>query len=204
LSANAESVVLGPNYRFTVLDDKVLRYEWSEDGVFEDRASTFAINRNFPKPGYRVEDKENQLDIITPSYHLTYDKQRFSRQGLSVQYSSKQTERGDGWRYGTATAGKLGGTARTVDDVDGRVDMGTGIISKAGYSTLDDTERMLFDGHGFVATRRPGDRIDGYLFVYDLDFKGAMKSFYAIWQSAVRPTVVSSELVEQILCVRPQ
>ena len=45
--ANKDSVVSGPNYRFTVLTDRVIRYEWAEDGQFEDRASTFAINRNF-------------------------------------------------------------------------------------------------------------------------------------------------------------
>lgn len=31
-----------------------------------------------------------------------------------------------------------------------------------------------------MATRRPGDRTDGYLFAYGYDFKGAIKSFYAI------------------------
>ena len=175
--ANAESCVVGPQYRFTVLDDKVLRYEWSADGVFEDRASTFAINRNFPKPEFRVEDRDNQLDIITPAFHLTYDKQRFSPNGLYIHFASKQT---DEWRYGHAAEDNLGGTARTVDNINGRCDMGTGIISKAGYAILDDSSSMLFDGHGFVTTRRPGDRIDGYLFCYGYDFKGAMKSFYAI------------------------
>jgi alpha-glucosidase (family GH31 glycosyl hydrolase) len=178
--ANADSIVIGPQYRFTLLDDKVLRYEWAEDGVFEDRASTFAINRNFPKAEFRVEERKDQLDIFTATFHLTYDKQRFSPNGLYVQFPSKQTDWGAEWRYGNEPEGNLGGTARTVDMVDGRCDMGTGIISRVGYSVLDDSDSILFDGHGFVATRRPGDRIDGYLFAYGYDFKGAMKSFYAI------------------------
>jgi glycosyl hydrolase family 31 len=185
--ANAESCVIGPQYRFTMLDDKVLRYEWSADGVFEDRASTFAINRKFPKPEFRVEDTIDELEIITPAYHLAYNKQRFSPNGFFVTLSSKQTERGEEWRYGNATVENLGGTARTLDDIDGRCDMGTGIISKAGYATLDDSDSMLFDGQGFVTTRLPGDRIDGYLFAYGYDFKGAMKSFYAI--SGSQPAV---------------
>lgn len=178
--ANAESIVLGPQYRFSLLGDKILRYEWSEDGVFEDRASTFAINRNFPKPDSRIEDQKDQLDIFAPGFQLTYDKQRFSRNGLSVQFSSKQTEWGVEWRFGNDDQDNMGGTARTVDMVDGRCDVGTGIISKAGYATLDDSESMLFDGHGFVAPRRPGDRIDGYLFAYGYDSKGAMRAFYHI------------------------
>jgi alpha-glucosidase (family GH31 glycosyl hydrolase) len=178
--ANAESTFTGPQYRFTLINDKVLRYEWSDDGLFEDRASTFAINRNFPKPEFRVEDKEDQLDIITPRFHLRYDKLRFSRNGLVVTFSSKQTEWGGEWRYGYGPQENLGGTARTLDGVNGPCDMGAGILSRAGYAALDDSESMLFDGHGFVAARRPGERIDGYLFCYGYDFKGAMKSFYAI------------------------
>jgi len=39
---------------------------------------------------------------------------------------------------------------------------------------------MLLGEDGFVSTRRPGDRIDGYLFAYCHDFRGAIKTFYAI------------------------
>lgn len=59
--ANKDSIVSGPNYRFTVLTDKLLRYEWAEDGQFEDRASTFAINRNFPKPEFQVKENDSTL-----------------------------------------------------------------------------------------------------------------------------------------------
>ena len=178
--ARSGSIVLGPKYRFTLIDGRVLRYEWSEDGQFEDRASTFAINHKFPTPEFRVEDQADQVDIFTPGFHLTYDKQRFSINGLSVQFTSKETDWGADWRYGEEAVGNLGGTARTVDMVDGRCEVGPGILSSSGYSILDDSESMLFDGKGFVAARRPGDRIDGYLFVYALDFKGAMNSFYSI------------------------
>jgi alpha-glucosidase (family GH31 glycosyl hydrolase) len=185
--ANSESCVVGPQYRFTMLNDQVMRYEWSADGVFEDRASTFAINRKFPKPKFRVEEQKDQLDIITPTFQLTYDKQKFSPNGFLVAFAGNQTERGDGWRFGTDGEENLGGTARTLDGVDGRCDMGTGIISRAGYAVLDDSGSMLFDGHGFVTTRLPGERIDGYLFCYGLDYKGAMRSFFAI--SGTQPSV---------------
>ena len=81
------------------------------------------------------------------------------------------------WQYGTEPEGNLGGTARTLDMVDARCDVGNGIISRAGYSVLDDSDSMLFEGSGFVAPCRSGYRIDGYLFAYGSDFKGVMKSF---------------------------
>ncbi|KXT03388.1 hypothetical protein AC578_3948 [Pseudocercospora eumusae] len=185
--ANPESIVSGPKWRFTILDNRVLRYEWAQDGQFEDRASTFALWRRFPSPTFRVEETEHELQIITSSLHLTYDKERFSPNGLVVSFKAKLTDWGAEWRYGESSPQNLGGTARTLDDVDGRCDMGTGVLSRSGYSNLDDSDSMLFEENGFVTPRRKGDRVDGYLFAYDMDYKGAMESFYAI--SGHQPSV---------------
>lgn len=180
--ANPESIVLGKHYRFTLISDMVLRYEWSEDGLFEDRASTFVINRNFPKPDYRVaEDKDDLLQIITPSLHLTYDKRRFSPHGLHVIFNSKQHDWGSEWRYGSSEPDpyNLGGTARTLDEVDGPCDMGSGILSRLGFASVDDSQSALFEGD-FMAPRKPGDRIDGYLFSYGADYRGAIRALYTV------------------------
>jgi alpha-glucosidase (family GH31 glycosyl hydrolase) len=40
---------------------------------------------------------------------------------------------------------------------------------------------MLFGEDGFVSTRRPGDRVDGYLFAYGREFRGTIKAFYALF-----------------------
>ncbi|CAK7214472.1 hypothetical protein SBRCBS47491_002154 [Sporothrix bragantina] len=185
--ADAASTVTGPQYRFTLIGDMVLRYEWASDGVFEDRASTFALNRRFsgvPVPKFTVTETDDRLEIVTPTLHLSYDKQRFSANGLHVTFGAKVTLWGAEWRFGSEDASNLGGTARTLDEIDGRCDMGQGILSPAGYAALDDSQSMLFDGEGFVAPRRAGsdkgDRIDGYLFCYGRDYAGAMRAFYAI------------------------
>ncbi|KAJ4266279.1 hypothetical protein NW762_004263 [Fusarium torreyae] len=177
--ANKDSVVTGAQWRFTLIDDIVLRYEWSEDGVFEDRPSTFALNREFPTPKFTVSDTDDQLEIRTESYQVTYNKERFDRYGLVVSFSNKNTLWGADWRYGE-TPQNLGGTARTLDEVNGRCELEPGILSRAGYSVLDDSQSMLFESNGLAAPRRPGDRIDGYLFSYGYDYKAAMKSFFAI------------------------
>ncbi|KAF2152182.1 glycoside hydrolase family 31 protein [Myriangium duriaei CBS 260.36] len=179
--ADPRSTVTGPNYRFTLMDEVVLRYEWSLDGVFEDRASTLAIHRSFPPTQFSVQDTKANLEIVTPNFHVVYDKKRFSQSGLHVTFSSKTTLWGSEWRFGQDAIDKnLGGTARTLDECDGRCEMGAGILSRSGYAALDDSESMLFDGMGFVSPRRPGDRIDGYLFCYGLDYKRAMRSYFAI------------------------
>ncbi|OQV02598.1 hypothetical protein CLAIMM_07765 [Cladophialophora immunda] len=182
--AHAHALVSGPHYRFTVLTDRLIRYEWSYDGKFEDRASTFAINREFPVPKFQVVDRPEELEIINDHFHLSYDKKRFSASGLLCSFSAKVTLWGAQWRFGAQPSHgrreNLGGTARTLDEVDGRCDMGDGVLSRFGYAALDDSKSMLFDGQGFVAGRRPGDRIDGYLFCHGHDYKGAIRDFYAV------------------------
>lgn len=37
-----------------------LRYEWSDDGIFEDHASVLAIHRNFARPEFSVNFNEGQ------------------------------------------------------------------------------------------------------------------------------------------------
>jgi hypothetical protein len=64
------------------------------------------------------------------------------------------------WRFGDANR-DLGGTARTLDEADGRIPLGSGVISRGGYSSIVDSRSMLFDEDRFVAGRRPGERIDG-------------------------------------------
>lgn len=189
-SANPECVVSGPNYRFTVLTEGLVRYEYAPDGIFEDRASTFAINRGLGfVPDFKTYEDETGLEIITSRFHLTYDRQPFSSSGLLVDVRGRITTNGSQWRFGVdedAWEGieNLRGTARTLDGADGRRDLEKGIMGRAGFATIDDSVTMLFDGKGWVATRRPGGaegkRIDGYLFVYGLDFKDAIKAFYAI------------------------
>lgn len=181
--ANPKSSITGPQYRFTVINDKIIRYEWAEDGQFEDRASTFAVCRNHPTPNFRLEDRGHELEIITSRLSLVYDKQHFSPNGFVVRFNARLplAPHGAEWRYGHSSADtNLGGTARTLDDVDGRCDMGLGIISRRGFAIMDDSESMLFDDNGFVSPRRQGTRIDGYIFAYGADYKGAMQAYYAI------------------------
>src|SRR5690242_9099783 len=55
--AHPDAIVAGDKFRFTILTDGLLRYEWAEDGIFEDRASTFAVNRELKVPDYYTWDR---------------------------------------------------------------------------------------------------------------------------------------------------
>ena len=47
--ANLDSMLIGKNYRFTALTNRLIRLEYSADGVFEDRASQVVFHRDFPE-----------------------------------------------------------------------------------------------------------------------------------------------------------
>ncbi|KAK4184809.1 glycoside hydrolase [Podospora australis] len=176
-AANPKSVVSGgsgdSHYRFTVLTDRLIRYEWSEDGGFEDRVSTFALFRNFDRPNYMVVDNKDGLEIVTEHFRLIYDKKKFSADGLSVKVGN------DTWKYDGKSYGDLGGTARTLDGAWGRIDLEPGVLSRKSYAVLDDSNSMLFGEDGWIGVRKPG-RIDGYVFAYNGDHKAAIKDFYRL------------------------
>jgi alpha-glucosidase (family GH31 glycosyl hydrolase) len=181
--ANPGAIVGGNSqrYRFTVLTNALLRYEWAPDNQFEDRASVFAINRDLQVPEYRLINKNGIVEIITKKFHLTYaDGEEFSPSSFSVGVKGTFGCHSSVWRFGEECE-NLGGTARTLDEADGRIPLGPGVVSKKGYTTIDDSDSMMFDQTGFVATRRPGPgRIDGYLFAYGHDYAGAVKGLYTL------------------------
>ncbi|KAJ5396399.1 hypothetical protein N7509_004512 [Penicillium cosmopolitanum] len=178
--AHPNAIVGGTGkYRFTILADGLLRYEWAEDHLFEDRASVFAINRRLPVPEFRVKYDDDTLQIITSRFHLTYNKGAFSASGLSASVKGHFGPHSSIWRYGAPTS-NLGGTARTLDEVDGRTALESGVISREGFATLDDSNSMLFDESQWVTLRRSGKRVDGYLFAYGHDYQLAIQAFYRL------------------------
>ena len=73
--ANNKAVLKGTKYRITVLSDILVRLEYSENGTFEDRPTTFAWKRNFPSPQYQVKESSTHLEITTSHFKLTYKKE---------------------------------------------------------------------------------------------------------------------------------
>lgn len=165
-------------YRFTVLTDGVLRYEWAPDGKFEDRPSAFAAQREqHSVPDFRLRETESSLEIVTSRFHMTYNKQEFTPYGLFAVVHGYTNHT---WRYGEQGE-NLGGTFRTLDNIDGRVGVDPGVVSRDGFASIDDSHTMLFTQDGFVAPRQPGkDRIDGYIFCYGRDYREAVRALYKI------------------------
>jgi len=176
--ANPEAVIQGDRWRFTVLTDGLIRLEWSEDGSFEDRASSFAQNRRLPVPKFEVIKSERGISVVTARLRLDYDLKPFSPSGLTLGLQSVLVRSRVAWRFGTPVR-DLGGTARTLDGVDGRIPLGPGVVSRRGVAVIDDSESFLFEADGMVASRRPGI-YDLYVFAYGLDYPEAIRALYQL------------------------
>lgn len=176
--ANADSVVQGEHWRITVLTPGLVRLEWSDDGTFEDRASTFAVNRALPTPAVDVLRDGDRVELTTDYLHLAYDGQPFSPSGLVVQATSPMPgSHTVEWRFGEAADG-MGGTARTLDDIDGAVPLGPGVVSRNGIAVLDDSESFLIED-GTAAPRKDGTS-DLYIFARGHDYRAAVADLYAV------------------------
>src|SRR6195952_4663143 len=174
--AHPEAVLQGDRWRFSLLTDGLVRIEWAPDGVFEDRASTFALHRDLPVPRFEVVESDAVVEILTDRLHLTYDRGPFTPAGLTVQARGALTSWHSLWRFGDV-AHDLGGTARTLDMADGRIPLEPGVIARGGVTALDDSTSFLFTEDGWVAPR-PTGRLDFYVFAYGHDYAGALRAFY--------------------------
>ncbi|MBM2620324.1 hypothetical protein JIG36_32905 [Actinoplanes sp. LDG1-06] len=183
--ADPQAVVRGDRYRITVLTDGLVRLEYAEDGVFEDRASTFAVNRRLPVPEFRVLDGDHEIEVVTSRFRLTYDRGPFTTSGLSLAVGGGISTYHSVWRYGE-TPDDLGGTARTLDNADGAIPLEPGVVSRWGFAVVDDSRSFLFDGEGWVSADNI-HRVDLYVFAYGHDYTEALKAFYAV--SGPQPAV---------------
>lgn len=179
--ANDASVIQGEKYRFTVLTDRLIRLEYNEDGVFEDRATQVVVNRYFEKPDFKVRETDEKLQIITDYFKLTYYKgERFTENNLYIKkYDGKKTYSGNDWRYGVKNASNLKGTIRTLDMASGEVELEDGLMSTSALTQIDDSNSLIIAEDGWV-DRHTENSIDIYVFAYSRDYLGLLKDFYKL------------------------
>lgn len=172
-----QTVFEGKKYRISVLTNQLIRLEYSENGYFEDRLTRVVQNRSFTSElSLNVIEDENRLEIITDSLHLHYDKSLFSNSGLFIDVKNNLSAYGNRWYFGNQYS-NLGGTNRTLDFVDGSIELEDGIMSKNGFAILDDSSSFVFDKM-CNPVERPENVIDIYFFGYGRDYYTALKDFY--------------------------
>ena len=135
--ARPEAVISGDHYRFTVLTSRLIRMEYSASGKFEDRPTQTVWFRNLEVPSFQVIKSDTLVKIETADLILEYNPtKKFSIASLKITLKNlKRT-----WRYGQKGDGNLKGTSRTLNGTNGFSILEPGLMSKQGFTVLDDSK----------------------------------------------------------------
>lgn len=173
-----DNIIKGETYRITVLTDCLVRLEYNQNGVFEDRPTKMVFNRDFPKTDFTVSKTAEGIEINTKSLRIDYNEKDFSPNGLCIKVKGGLTQYHSVWYYGDAVK-DLGGTARTLDEADGEIPLERGILSKNGFSVLDDSASHVLLEDGWIEPRQKGVK-DIYFWGYGRNYKQAIADFYKL------------------------
>jgi hypothetical protein len=190
-NANPQAIVTSGKMRFTVLTPEMIRIEWSDKALFEDRASFVVINRDLPVPDFTTEEIDGYLYIRTAQLTLQYKIGAHPVDNLLITFQM------DGetvtWYPGKPDPYNLKGTLRTLDTADGesrRGELENGLISRSGWAIIDEKQvrgdgslSLMFDGSpgvDWVAQRQDKESLDWYFLGYKHDYKKALNDFTKI------------------------
>lgn len=177
-TASREAVVRVDNARFTILTDRLIRLEFDPSGCFEDRATQTIWFRQQPVPDFALTPVEGGISIETDALSLRYADPEgigFTPDTLSIRVKSVDVL----WYPGDVDASNLKGTTRTLDVVNGYTPLGSGLMSRFGWSLLDDSRTLVLDESGWIEVRE-GQSIDWYFFGYGHDYKACLRDYCAV------------------------
>ena len=194
--ADPSAIVISGDMRFTVLTPEIIRIEWSDKQMFEDRASFTVLNRRFPVPAFTKEEKDGFLYIKTDKLTLQYRIGSFpgtfnpaSSKNLKITFDvDGRTETWYPWKEDPLN---LKGTTRTLDGSNGynkKAEMEKGLISRSGWALIDETDTrhdgsisLMFEsranGVDWVSERADKPAMDWYFIAYGNDYKKALSDF---------------------------
>ena len=179
--ANPDAIVRAFGVRFTLLTSRFIRLEFCPLEEFEDRPSQIFWFRDQPVPDFTVERNDNGLEINTEYLLLRYKPEEplepFKRENLTIFIK----EHGVVWEYGLTDQKNLGGTLRTLDNVDGSSPLEPGLVSRSGWSVINDTKGLIFNNEGWLEARSSPPLYEDFYFLgYGSDFRACMKDYYKI------------------------
>ncbi len=182
LVAKKECTVQGKKYRFTVLTDRVIRLEYSDNGIFEDRATGKVIFRNFDRPIFALSESETLVQIDTKYFTLNYVKEKYFGSGKLTPGNTLKVilkESNKEWYFGHPEVRNFGGSGYSLDDLDQILKLDKGLYSTDGFGILDDSDSLVLnDKEEFIP--RENKALDIYLFMYKKDFGYCLQDYYML------------------------
>ena len=183
--SNSENIIKGDKYRITVLTERLIRLEYNNSGVFEDRPSEFALMRNFKRPNITVKEDKKYLEITSPYFRLFYIKERPFKGDIlnkkkNLLVDVLETNRT--WYFKHPEVRNYEAPGYAFDQVkNNKLNMTKGLYSIDGFVSVDDSKTKVFLESGELVNRDTNNNtIDIYLFAYGKDFEGCLKDYFAL------------------------
>ena len=153
------------NIRASLITSRLLRVE---SGAFTDLPTQTVVDRSFEKTEYKIEQNGDTLSVITCNAVFNIDLGRGEVRSIKM---------GD-VTHTDFTCGRLPGTARTLDTVNGETKLEPGITSTSGVSVMCDSSSLLVMEDGSIAPRPKCS--DRYYFAYGHDYLGQLRDFFKL------------------------
>ena len=179
--ANENSIFKGEKYRITILTERLIRLEYSEDGIFYDGLTERVINRDFPMPQLTVKEDEKYLEIATQYFRLAYMKNRpfagsFVAPDANLKVMLLNTDKL--WYFNHPEARNFKGTGISLDENSSKAELERGLYSTDGFASLDDSDSLFINEFGELDP--PTKRVDTYLFMYRRDFGLCLRDYFSL------------------------
>jgi hypothetical protein len=176
--ANPEAIVQVGPVRFTVLTSRLIRLEYDPQKRFEDRPSQIFWDRLQPVPKFQKLISEERIILETEFLKLDYQIQERGFFHRYLHITLKET--GFTWDYGQQNGSNLGGTVRTLDNIDGSIPLLPGLVSLMGWASVDDNS-LVFNNAGWLEERNADPNAkDLYFFGYGKNYTECIKDFQMI------------------------
>ena len=180
LISDKELYIIGNKYRFTVLSPRLIRLEYSADGIFEDRPTALVINRSFPKVNYSITESETLIQIATEVFTLTYVKDKELKSStLSSNIKAVINNTKIEWQLNNPEAKNLRSINFSIDSIKDKIILDKGLYSLDGFCIIDDSSNPVLDENDSFIQRKPGVK-DLYLFMYNKDFEGCLSDYFTL------------------------
>lgn len=181
--AEEKAIFKGPNYRISVITERVVRLEYSPLGQFVDEPTQLIQKRDLGFPEFRVNQDQNYLEITTRYFRLTYLKRQpfigtkvDPMKNLKITLNSRDNDRRRDWYYMHPEVRNMNGNMVSLDVPCANV-LKRGLYSLEGFASIDDTPNKILNQDGTFKDRTQNS-IDIYVFMYDKDFKQALLDYY--------------------------
>lgn len=180
--SSIKAIVQGEKYRITVLTERLVRLEYSEEGIFNDLPTELVIDRAFDVPKFSIKQDKHLLQITTSYFKLTYLKEKHFLGNkinpmANLRIDLLKSDRT--WYYKHPEARTYAAPYLDLMTDNGKNKEVKSLYSLDGFVSLDDSKTPVIEEGGALG-QKTSSSIDIYVFLYGKDFALALKDYFKL------------------------